>query len=53
MHSAGGYVFQTWEDYKDSKSLHEITEEDFAVFSTRGFEEKVKQAAGGVVRPVV
>ena len=53
MHSAGGRVFQTCEDYKDSESLREITEEDFAVFSTSGFEGKVKQAAGGVVRPAM
>lgn len=53
MHSAGGQAFQTCEDYKDSKSLREITEEDFDVFSTSGFEGEAKQLAGGVVRPAV
>lgn len=49
----GGQAFQTCEDYKDSKSLREITKEDFDVFSTSGFEGEVKQLAGGVVRPAV
>jgi len=53
MHSAGGYVFRIYEDYEDSESLHEIAKELFAVFSTSGFEEEVKQVAEGVIRPVV
>lgn len=28
MHSVGGWVFQIFEDFKDSKLLHDITQEE-------------------------